>query len=102
MGILKGDVEILGLGNLLQTLAMNRREGELTMFAGMDKKSIYFGSGEITRPSPVSYPSSVKSARVISHSGSISSPVNGRIPSFKLIRGRSRRANNGGVSHLST
>jgi len=43
MGILKGDVEILGLGTLLQTLAMNGREGILTLYRGMDRKTIYFG-----------------------------------------------------------
>ncbi len=43
MGILRGDVDILGLGTLLQTLAMNGREGVLTIILGMDKKSIYFG-----------------------------------------------------------
>ncbi len=43
MGILKGDVEILGLGTLLQSLAMNGREGILTLYRGMDRKSIYFG-----------------------------------------------------------
>ena len=43
MGILKGDVDILGLGTLLATLSMNGREGVLTLYKGMDKKSIYFG-----------------------------------------------------------
>ncbi len=43
MGVLKGDVEILGLGTLLQTLAMNGREGVLTLYRDMDRKTIYFG-----------------------------------------------------------
>ena len=42
MPILKGDVEILGLGNLLQILAMNRKEGILTLFRDEDKKAIHF------------------------------------------------------------
>jgi hypothetical protein len=42
MGILKGDVEILGLGNLLQILAMNHREGILSLYRDDDKKTIYF------------------------------------------------------------
>ncbi len=47
MGLLKGDVDVLGLGTLLQTLSMNRREGVLTLFRNLDKKSIYFGSGSM-------------------------------------------------------
>jgi hypothetical protein len=43
MGILKGDVDILGLGTMLQALAMNGREGVFTLVRGMDRKSIYFG-----------------------------------------------------------
>lgn len=42
MSILKGDVEILGLGNLLQLLAMNHREGILTLIRGSDRKTIHF------------------------------------------------------------
>src|SRR5262249_35290684 len=42
MPTLKGDVEILGLGNLLQLLAMNHKEGLLTLFKGDDRKTIYF------------------------------------------------------------
>jgi hypothetical protein len=42
MPVLKGDVEILGLGNLLQILAMNRREGILSLFQKDDKKAIHF------------------------------------------------------------
>jgi hypothetical protein len=42
MGILKGDAEILGLGNLLQILAMNHREGILSLYREDDKKTIYF------------------------------------------------------------
>jgi len=42
MGILKGDVEILGLGNLLQLLAMNHREGLLTLSRDSDRKTIHF------------------------------------------------------------
>jgi hypothetical protein len=43
MGTLKGDVDILGLGNLLQILSMNRREGLLTLDNGDDRKTIHFG-----------------------------------------------------------
>ena len=42
MPILKGDVEILGLGNLLQLLAMNHREGVLTLTRESDRKTIHF------------------------------------------------------------
>jgi hypothetical protein len=42
MPILKGDVEILGLGNLLQLLAMNHREGILTLIRSDDRKTIHF------------------------------------------------------------
>lgn len=42
MPLLKGDVEILGLGNLLQILAMNHKEGILSLFRDSDKKTIYF------------------------------------------------------------
>jgi len=42
MPALKGDVEILGLGNLLQLLAMNHREGMLTLIRNDDKKTIHF------------------------------------------------------------
>ncbi|HXG61497.1 MAG TPA: DUF4388 domain-containing protein [Planctomycetota bacterium] len=43
MGILKGDVDILGLGNLLQLLSFNRREGTLTLYKEMERKAIHFG-----------------------------------------------------------
>lgn len=43
MGILKGDVDILGLGNLLQLLSFNRREGTLTLYKDMERKAIHFG-----------------------------------------------------------
>ncbi len=42
MRVLKGHVEILGLGNLLQTLALNRCEGVLTLVRGQERKSIHF------------------------------------------------------------
>ncbi len=42
MAVLKGDVEILGLGNLLQLLAMNHREGLLTLVRNEDRKTIHF------------------------------------------------------------
>jgi hypothetical protein len=42
MPTLKGDVEILGLGNLLQLLAMNHREGILTLIRNEDRKTIHF------------------------------------------------------------
>jgi hypothetical protein len=41
MPALKGDVEILGLGNLLQLLAMNHREGILTLIRGDERKTIH-------------------------------------------------------------
>ena len=44
MPLLKGDVEILGLGNLLQILAMNHKEGILTLIRQDDRKTIHFGS----------------------------------------------------------
>ena len=40
MRVLKGDVDILGLGNLLQSLAMHGGEGVLTVFRGSNKKAI--------------------------------------------------------------
>ncbi len=43
MGILRGDVDILGLGNLLQLLAMNKREGVLTLSRGTARKTLHFG-----------------------------------------------------------
>ena len=43
MGVLKGNVDILGLGNLLQLLSMNKREGVLTLLLGEDRKAIHFG-----------------------------------------------------------
>ena len=44
MPVLKGDVEILGLGNLLQLLAMNHKEGILTLIRGDDRKTIHFAT----------------------------------------------------------
>jgi hypothetical protein len=44
MAILKGDVEILGLGNLLQLLAMNHKEGILSLYRDEDKKTIHLSS----------------------------------------------------------
>lgn len=43
MRALKGDVDILGLGNLLQLLSFNKREGILTIAQGAEKKTIHFG-----------------------------------------------------------
>jgi hypothetical protein len=47
MGILKGDVDILGLGNLLQLLSMNKREGVLTVVRANDRKTIHFAPSSI-------------------------------------------------------
>jgi hypothetical protein len=44
MPLLKGDVEILGLGNLLQLLAMNHKEGILTLIRQDDRKTIHFAT----------------------------------------------------------
>ena len=44
MRTLKGDVDILGLGNLLQLLSFNKREGVLTVAQGTEKKTIHFGT----------------------------------------------------------
>ena len=41
---MKGDVEILGLGNLLQILAMNHKEGILTLIRESDRKTIHFAA----------------------------------------------------------
>jgi hypothetical protein len=43
MRSLKGDVDILGLGNLLQLLSLNGTEGILTVVQGSEKKTIHFG-----------------------------------------------------------
>lgn len=43
MRTLKGHVDLLGLGNLLQILSMNGREGVLTLIRDEDRKSIHFG-----------------------------------------------------------
>src|SRR5206468_372788 len=43
MRALKGDVDILGLGNLLQLLSFNKSEGTLTVLRGTEKKAIHFG-----------------------------------------------------------
>jgi hypothetical protein len=43
MRTLKGNVDLLGLGNLLQLLSMNRLEGILTLIRDEDRKSIHFG-----------------------------------------------------------
>jgi len=40
---LKGNVDLLGLGNLLQILSMNGREGILTLVRDEDRKSVHFG-----------------------------------------------------------
>jgi hypothetical protein len=47
MGILKGDVDILGLGNLLQLLSMNKREGIFTLYKDMERKTVYFAPQSI-------------------------------------------------------
>ena len=47
MGKLKGDVDILGLGNLLQLLSINQREGVLTLSRASERKAIHFAPGEI-------------------------------------------------------
>ncbi len=47
MGILRGDVEIVGLGNLLQLLSLNEREGILTLHKGTVKKQFHFGPSGI-------------------------------------------------------
>ena len=44
MRVLKGDVDLLGLGSLLQILSMNHREGILTLERGNDKKTIHFSA----------------------------------------------------------
>ncbi|HEX7899127.1 MAG TPA: DUF4388 domain-containing protein [Planctomycetota bacterium] len=43
MRTLKGAVDLLGLGNLLQILSMNGREGILTLIRDEDRKSVHFG-----------------------------------------------------------
>ncbi|HXX94061.1 MAG TPA: DUF4388 domain-containing protein [Planctomycetota bacterium] len=43
MRSLKGDVDILGLGNLLQLLSFNKSEGVLTVSQGPERKTIHFG-----------------------------------------------------------
>ena len=43
MRTLKGSVDLLGLGNLLQILSMNGREGILTIARAEDRKSVHFG-----------------------------------------------------------
>ena len=40
---LKGHVDLVGLGNLLQLLSMNKTEGILTVAKGGEKQSIHFG-----------------------------------------------------------
>ncbi|MBI3856118.1 MAG: DUF4388 domain-containing protein [Planctomycetes bacterium] len=40
---LKGHVDLVGLGNLLQLLSMNKTEGILTVARGGEKQSIHFG-----------------------------------------------------------
>ena len=44
MRALRGDVDILGLGSLLQLLSFNKREGILTVAQGTEKKTIHFGA----------------------------------------------------------
>ena len=43
MRSLKGDVDILGLGNILQLLSFNKTEGILTVVQSSEKKTIHFG-----------------------------------------------------------
>jgi hypothetical protein len=40
---LKGHVDLVGLGNLLQLLSMNKTEGVLSVTKGREKQSIHFG-----------------------------------------------------------
>jgi hypothetical protein len=40
---LKGHVDLVGLGNLLQLLSMNKTEGTLTVVRGREKQAIHFG-----------------------------------------------------------
>jgi hypothetical protein len=40
---LKGHVDLVGLGNLLQLLSMNKHEGVLSVARGREKQSIHFG-----------------------------------------------------------
>jgi len=40
---LKGHVDLVGLGNLLQLLSMNKTEGTLSVVRGREKQSIHFG-----------------------------------------------------------
>src|SRR5689334_17447555 len=40
---LKGHVDLVGLGNLLQLLSMNKTEGTLAVAKGGEKQSIHFG-----------------------------------------------------------
>src|SRR3954464_8090903 len=40
---LKGHVDLVGLGNLLQLLSMNRTEGVLSVSRGGEKQSIHLG-----------------------------------------------------------
>jgi len=41
---LKGHIDLVGLGNLLQLLSMNKTEGTLSVVRGREKQSIHFGS----------------------------------------------------------
>src|SRR6185295_15851402 len=41
--VLKGHVDVVGLGNLLQLLSMNKTEGVLAVARGGEKQSIHFG-----------------------------------------------------------
>jgi hypothetical protein len=43
MRALRGDIDILGLGNLLQLLSLNKTEGILTIVQKDDRKAIHFG-----------------------------------------------------------
>jgi len=40
---LKGHVDLMGLGNLLQLLSLNKTEGVLTVLRGREKQAIHFG-----------------------------------------------------------
>ncbi|HEY0438216.1 MAG TPA: hypothetical protein VGC92_16360, partial [Phenylobacterium sp.] len=41
--LLKGHVDLVGLGNLLQLLSMNKTEGVLSVVRGAEKQSVHLG-----------------------------------------------------------
>src|SRR6266850_2133591 len=43
MGRVKGDLDVLGIANLLQVLTMNRAQGYLTVTRDTEKKVVQFG-----------------------------------------------------------